>query len=51
MKNYLITGTAGSGKSTVCEMLANKGYCVLEFDGTPSERIILMTLMAFSCSK
>ena len=40
MKNYLITGTAGSGKSTVSEALADKGYRVLEFDGAPSERII-----------
>lgn len=40
MKNYLITGTAGSGKSTICEALANRGYRVLEFDGAPSEKVI-----------
>jgi adenylate kinase family enzyme len=40
MKNYLITGIAGTGKSTVGEALAEKGYRVMEFDGSPSDRVI-----------
>jgi adenylate kinase family enzyme len=40
MKNYLITGIAGTGKSTVGELLAEKGYRVMEFDGSPSDKIL-----------
>jgi uridine kinase len=39
-RNILITGIAGSGKSTVCEELAAMGYRVIEFDGSPSKNII-----------
>ncbi|MEO5948873.1 MAG: AAA family ATPase [Candidatus Saccharimonas sp.] len=39
--NYLITGIAGTGKTTVGECLASKGFSVIEFDGFPSENISL----------
>ncbi len=35
MKNYLITGISGVGKSAVGEAIATGGYRVIEFDGTP----------------
>ena len=41
MKNYLITGIAGTGKSTIGEVLVRKGYRVIEFDGFPSDGVIL----------
>jgi len=40
MKNYLITGTAGTGKSAVGEALCLKGYRVIEFDGYPRNGVI-----------
>lgn len=40
MRNYLITGIAGTGKSTVSEELAHRGYRVIEFDGQPSGNIV-----------
>ncbi len=41
MKNYLITGTAGTGKSAIGEVLVSKGYRVLEFDGNSKSTVIL----------
>lgn len=40
MRNYLITGIAGTGKSRVSNELAKKGYRVIEFDGFPEEGIV-----------
>lgn len=40
MKNYLITGIAGIGKSAVGEALKTKGYRILETDEIPGNKVI-----------
>lgn len=40
MKNYLITGIAGTGKSAIGDALAAKGYRVPETDSAPNNKVI-----------
>ena len=39
MKNYLITGIAGTGKSAVGDALAAAGYDILETDRIPANKV------------
>lgn len=43
MKNYLITGIAGTGKSAVGDMLAQKGYWIIEIDRVDGNKLIYRT--------